>query len=85
MGIYLSPNGDDSNPGTESNPFASIERAMEEVRTLKSDGDFPEAGITVWFREGEYRITESIKMNREDSGSDEAVGFVQIKSNYNET
>lgn len=65
---YISPEGNDLNSGTKKSPFASIIRAREEVRKLKSEGIFPEAGVSIWLREGEYHIKESIRMTIDDSG-----------------
>ncbi len=61
MEFYISPEGNDLNSGTKRSPFASISRAQEEVRKLKSKGEYPEAGLSVWLREGEYPIKESIR------------------------
>ena len=54
--------------GVKESPFASLGRATEEVRTLKASWEFPEAGVTVWLREGEYRISQSIQLTEDDSG-----------------
>ena len=66
--FYVSVEGNDTANGSISEPFGSIERAMKEVRKLKAEGKFPAKGLTIWFREGEYQITESIEMTNEDSG-----------------
>ena len=66
--FYISPDGNDLNTGGKKHPFASIDRAREEVRKLKSDGNFPVSGVTVWLREGEYRLNESLKMTEDDGG-----------------
>ncbi|MFC2090022.1 right-handed parallel beta-helix repeat-containing protein [Bacteroidota bacterium] len=66
--LYISPEGNDQNKGTKLSPFASIERAAEEVKMLKTDGNFPSSGLNVWLREGEYLIKESISMTEEHSG-----------------
>ena len=66
--VYVSPDGNDLNSGLKKSPFESIGRAMDEVRKLKSDEKFPADGVTVWLREGEYPIRESLKMTDADSG-----------------
>jgi hypothetical protein len=66
--IFISPSGNDLNQGTKKSPFASIERAMEEVNKMKTESVFPESGISIWFREGDYSITESIQMTNKESG-----------------
>ena len=66
--IYISPEGNDMNSGAKKSPLVSLERATEEVRKLKAEGNYPEAGLTIWLREGEYNISESIQLTQEDSG-----------------
>jgi len=64
--LYVSPSGSDSNPGTSSAPFATIERAKTEVRLLNGNmlGD-----ITVHMHAGTYVLTDTFRLNRNDSGS----------------
>ena len=72
FGIYVSPQGKDTNPGTKERPFATIERAREEVRKIKREKGMPEGGIAVYLREGKYFITESVVFEEEDSGKENA-------------
>jgi hypothetical protein len=66
--LYISPVGNDLNNGGKNKPFASLDRANEEIGKLKLAGEYPEAGITIWLREGEYSISESIVLKQENSG-----------------
>ena len=66
--IYVSPTGRDSNPGTKARPFATIERAQEEARKIKSEG-MPEGGIAVYLRGGKYFLDEGLIFGKEDSGT----------------
>jgi len=66
--IYVSVNGSDENSGTAQSAFASIPRAMKEIRKLISSGEYPATGVKVWLGKGEYSLTESIVMTAEDSG-----------------
>ncbi|MBM3890685.1 MAG: hypothetical protein FJ388_16345, partial [Verrucomicrobia bacterium] len=61
--LYVAPNGNDGDPGTREKPFATLERARDEVRKLKP------AGATVFLRGGTYRITKPIVFAPEDSGT----------------
>jgi hypothetical protein len=64
--FYVAPDGDDANPGTESQPFLSLERARTAVRgALASGGTGP---IRVWLREGIYRRSGPFELAPEDSG-----------------
>lgn len=64
--LYVSPDGDDHNSGTEIHPFRTIERARDEVRTLNNSmtGD-----ITVYLRSGVYEINDTIEFSESDSGT----------------
>ena len=65
--FYVAPNGDDKNPGTIDEPFATPYRAVKAVNNLKSK----RGGVTVYFREGMYSLSESLKFNNKTSGLDE--------------
>ncbi len=63
---YVSPDGNDENPGTEKEPFKTIVRAQEVVRTVNKNmtGD-----IIVYLREGDYHLTDTLSFTPEDSGT----------------
>ncbi len=65
--IYVSPTGDDSNPGTKEKPFATITRTRDAVRGLKKN-DVTE-NITVFLRGGTYQLKETVVFTIEDSGN----------------
>jgi len=70
--LYVSPDGNDANPGTVDRPFASPEKAIESVRQeLAKRKDHPEP-INVIFRSGVYRLIRPLKFTPEDSGTAEA-------------
>ena len=64
--FYVSPDGSDSGDGTVGSPFATLERARDEVRKINGSmtGD-----IIVYLRGGDYRITEPVEFDTRDSGS----------------
>ena len=64
--IYVSPNGDDSNPGTQAQPVKSLERARDLARGMNQamTGD-----VTVWLAGGTYRLAEPLALEAKDSGS----------------
>ena len=62
--LYVSPKGADSNPGTKSRPFGSLERARDAARAMKHD-----APITIWLRGGDYRRTTTFALTSVDSGA----------------
>ncbi|MBN2090613.1 right-handed parallel beta-helix repeat-containing protein [candidate division KSB1 bacterium] len=66
--FYIAPNGNDKNSGTQKQPFATLERARDAVRILKSKKGLPKEGVTVWLRGGEYYINKTFELNDKDSG-----------------
>jgi len=65
--FFVSPNGNDTNPGTKSQPFKSLEKARDAIRELKVAGTFN--GCQVFLREGAYFRTETFVLNEIDSGT----------------
>lgn len=69
VALYVATDGNDSNPGSLSKPFATLERARDEIRELKKTGRFPDSGLTVWLRGGLYIFGDAFKLTSEDSGT----------------
>lgn len=63
--LWVSPGGDDRNPGTEEQPLRTIERARDIVRTQNRD---MADDITV-FIAGEFRVGRPIEFESQDSGT----------------
>lgn len=66
--FYVSPDGADANPGTEAAPFATLEKARDAVRAVKSEGK----PLTVWLRGGTYRLPAGFQLTAEDAGTEAA-------------
>ena len=64
---YISPDGDDSNPGTINRPFASIERARNAVRACRPLTE----NVDIFLRGGTYRLSETVHFPSEDTGSND--------------
>lgn len=64
--FYVSPKGSDSNPGTLTQPFATIQRAQQAVRLKKLSWNGP---ITVFLRGGYYFVNSTITLTSADSGN----------------
>lgn len=72
--FYVSHEGDDkwsgrlaeSNETDSDGPFASIQRAMSEVRGLRGEGET--RSVTVFIREGTYFLDEPLVFTPEDGG-----------------
>jgi hypothetical protein len=67
--LFVAPNGSDAAVGDSAHPLASFAGAVLAVRAIKAHGALPKGGIAVVFRAGEYRVTETIRLSAEDSGS----------------
>ena len=67
--LHVATDGNDANPGTESKPFATIERARDEIRRLKAVGPLPSGGIVVEVHGGIYEVRRVIEFSKPDSGS----------------
>jgi len=61
--VHVAPGGDDANPGTRSQPFATLERAREALRRASPDG-----GRRVIVRGGVYSRSATFVLGPEDSG-----------------
>mgnify|MGYP001186422759 CR=1 FL=1 len=68
----VAPTGDDANPGTADRPFATLGRAREAVRALKSKGPLPDGGITVEVRGGVYQLARPFELAEADGGTSNA-------------
>ncbi len=64
--LFVAPNGEDRNPGTQERPFATLARARDAVRRINREmtGD-----IVVYLRGGSYFLPEGVRFDVEDSGT----------------
>lgn len=69
--FFVAADGKDSNDGSIDSPFATIEKARDAIRALKSEngGNLPAGGVTVNLREGSYKRTVSFTLEQQDSGT----------------
>jgi len=70
--LYVSPSGSDDNPGTSSAPYQSIEKARDAIINMKQAGKYPEKGVQVILKEGNYKINNSIQFGASCSGEKDA-------------
>jgi len=77
--VYISPDGNDGNPGTLDKPIATIEKARDMVNNIKNEkGD--DARIMVYLKGGTYHVSSTIEFAPEDSGT---IDFPVLYQNYN--
>ena len=62
--FFVSPAGEDANPGTQAKPFATLSRTQEAVRNAIGGGP-----VTVWLRGGTYYLPETLVFTAEDAGT----------------
>ncbi|HTV47360.1 MAG TPA: right-handed parallel beta-helix repeat-containing protein [Phycisphaerae bacterium] len=64
--IYVSPTGNDANPGTSDQPVLTLQRAQQLVRgeNQNMSGD-----IDVYLAGGTYRLTQPLTLDYQDSGN----------------
>ncbi len=68
LGVHISPKGNDvSGSGTKGKPFATLERALEEVRKERADSSDPQKSATIYVKEGIYPIKSGITLTEKDS------------------
>ncbi|MBQ7097073.1 MAG: right-handed parallel beta-helix repeat-containing protein [Clostridia bacterium] len=66
MELYVSPIGNDLNSGTQSAPFLTVERAVQEVQKHNKNMT---GNIIVNIAPGRYELDDRIRLRAEDSGS----------------
>ena len=64
LDLHVAPNGDDTNPGTEAKPLATLAAARDAAR--KAAG---KESVTVNVADGVYHLPEALVFKPEDSGS----------------
>lgn len=69
MGFYVSPSGSDQGNGSLNNPFKTIQRAQQAIRSYLSSNKAPSGGIAVWLRAGTYQLSDSLNFTSADSGT----------------
>ena len=68
--IWVSPKGNDTNPGTEAQPMQSIQQALLKARELRSGNDSSaQDGIQIILKAGEYQLQAPILLEPEDSNT----------------
>lgn len=70
--VHVAPEGSDTNPGSRSRPFATLERAREAMRASRLHHSHPPAGLNVWLHGGDHVRSQTLELGPEDSGLPEA-------------
>lgn len=67
--LHVAPSGNDTNAGTAAHPFATLERARDEIRVVKSGIGLPTGGVVVTLHGGLYSLVKPFDLTAEDSGT----------------
>ena len=67
LDLYVAPSGNDANPGTQDQPFATLTGARDAIRQLKIQGPLEEP-VRVVVADGEYTLAEPLLLEPQDSG-----------------
>jgi hypothetical protein len=67
--LYVANTGSDTNSGTRRKPFATLERARDEVRRFTQNGKPPKGGVTIWLRGGDFLRTNALELTAADAGA----------------
>jgi len=68
--VFVSPDGNNENPGTLLKPFRTIDRAREAVRVYqKATAATTRQPFTVWLRGGTYPLANTFELTRTDAGT----------------
>lgn len=65
--VHVSPNGDDSNPGTSAAPWRSLAHARDQVRKRRRDAP---GAVTIHLAPGVHRLSETLLLGPDDGGDD---------------
>ncbi len=76
--FYVSPQGDDLNNGSIYQPFATLERAGDAIRSIKADSAAAFNSVTVYVRQGIYSLTASFVL--ENMNAKQHTGPVTIRN-----
>ncbi len=70
--FYVSGSAEQNGDGSLESPFNTLDAAKNAVRELKKNGNYPQNGVTVMVRGGNYFISEGLNLTNEDSGTADA-------------
>jgi hypothetical protein len=66
--LHIAPAGNDASPGSADRPFATLVRARDAVRGLRTRG-LLDGPVTVIVHGGDYRLASGLSLGPEDSGT----------------
>lgn len=70
--IFVAPTGNDNNDGSKDKPFATLQKARDQIRKWKRNNELTKAGVTVMIRGGNYQTNSAFVLTKEDAGTAES-------------
>ena len=67
--VWVSPSGNDQNPGTFDQPFFSLQRARDAIREFRTSTPDFHSPVVVYLRGGRYTLTAPLELDVRDGGS----------------
>ncbi|WP_423128280.1 hypothetical protein [Gaoshiqia sp. Z1-71] len=81
IGIWVSPSGNDANPGSQSKPMKTVQAALLKARELRNgNAASVKNGIQIILSEGEYFLKEPLVLGPEDSGTSESPTIIKASN-----
>ena len=68
-GLHVAPSGDNAGDGSTTRPFATLERARDEVRAIRKARPLPAGGVTITLHAGVYELARTLALTQEDAGT----------------
>lgn len=80
--FWVSPYGNDNDPGTREKPLASVAAALREARELRRlKNPSVDDGVKIILRGGIYRLTSPLLFHPEDSGTETSPTVIEAATN----
>lgn len=70
--LHVSSQGNDAGNGSAEQPFASLQRARNEIRTRRHSGSLPAGTVEVLVHGGAYHVSRTFSVSETDSGTESA-------------
>jgi hypothetical protein len=84
--LFVSPTGNDSRDGRSvTGAFATLTRARDEIRRMKSSSELPDGGVCVEILSGKYVLRDSLEFTTAGSGTAKAPVIYQAFGNQGVT
>src|SRR5579862_3368056 len=67
--LHVAPSGVDAQDGSAAKPFATLEKARDQIRALKKANALPAGGVAIALHGGTYPLSHTFILEKDDSGT----------------